>query len=111
MAAERYQLPAPEHQRNRGRFDMGKLKGELQTALMTAMKARDSQRRNAIRLLQSAIKQFGNRQPQPNWTTTAVLRILQREEAKQRRETIQRIAKRRGALTTPPTARYRVGAD
>lgn len=62
------------------------LKQELQSALKDAMRAKDRERRNAIRLLQSAIKQAevdGRKELDDN----AILDIL-RKEAKKRRETI-----------------------
>ncbi|MCY3917053.1 MAG: GatB/YqeY domain-containing protein [Chloroflexi bacterium] len=65
---------------------MQNLKQELQTALKTAMKAKDSDRRNAIRLLQSAIKQ-AEIDGRAELGDDAVMDIL-RKEAKKRRETI-----------------------
>ena len=65
---------------------MSGIKTQLQDELKAAMRARDSQRRNAIRLLQSAIKQV-EIDSRSQLDDEAVLRILQRE-AKQRRETI-----------------------
>ncbi len=65
---------------------MNNLKTELQTALKDAMKARDSDRRNAIRLLQSAIKQ-AEIDSRAELDNDAVMSILQKE-AKKRRETI-----------------------
>lgn len=65
---------------------MQDLKQTLQTALKDAMRAKDSQRRNAIRLLQSAIKQV-EIDSQTTLDDDAVLNIL-RKEAKKRRETI-----------------------
>jgi len=65
---------------------MQNLKQELQNALKTAMKAKDSDRRNAIRLLQSAIKQ-AEIDGRVNLDDDAVRDIL-RKEAKKRRETI-----------------------
>ena len=65
---------------------MQNLKQALQTALKTAMKAKDSDRRNAIRLLQSAIKQ-AEIDGRAELDDDAVLDIL-RQEAKKRRETI-----------------------
>lgn len=65
---------------------MRNLKQELQSALKDAMRAKDRERRNAIRLLQSAIKQAevdGRKELDDN----AILDIL-RKEAKKRRETI-----------------------
>ena len=65
---------------------MKNLKTELQTALKDAMKARDSDRRNAIRLLQSAIKQ-AEIDSRAELDNDAVMSILQKE-AKKRREAI-----------------------
>ena len=65
---------------------MQNLKQELQTALKTAMKAKDRDRRNAIRLLQSAIKQ-AEIDGRAELDDDAVMDIL-RKEAKKRRETI-----------------------
>ncbi len=65
---------------------MQNLKQELQAALKTAMKAKDSDRRNAIRLLQSAIKQ-AEIDGRAELDDDAVREIL-RKEAKKRRETI-----------------------
>ena len=65
---------------------MQDVKQGLQAALKDAMKARDSERRNAIRLLQSAIKQ-AEVDGQTSLDSEAVLDILRRE-AKKRRETI-----------------------
>lgn len=65
---------------------MNNLKTELQTALKDAMKARDSDRRNAIRLLQSAIKQ-AEIDSRAELNDDAVMSILQKE-AKKRREAI-----------------------
>ncbi len=65
---------------------MQDLKQELQTALKTAMKAKDSDRRNAIRLLQSAIKQ-AEIDGRAELDDDAMMDIL-RKEAKKRRETI-----------------------
>jgi len=64
---------------------MSVLKAELQSALKEAMKAKDSQRRNAIRLLNSAIKQveIDTRTPLDDEGVQAVLQ----KEAKQHRET------------------------
>lgn len=61
-------------------------KQQLQVALKDAMKAKDSERRNAIRLLQSAIKQV-EIDERKSLDDEAVLDILRRE-AKKRRETI-----------------------
>lgn len=65
---------------------MSKLKVQLQSALKEAMKAKDSRRRNAIRLLNSAIKQveIDTRAALDDEGVQAVLQ----KEAKQHRETI-----------------------
>ena len=68
---------------------MQNLKLELQTALKDAMKAKDKDRRNAIRLLQSAIKQ-AEVDGQAELDDEAILDIL-RKEAKKRRETISEL--------------------
>jgi hypothetical protein len=65
---------------------MRNLKQELQSALKDAMKAKDSERRNAIRLLQSAIKQ-AEVDGRAELDDEAIVDIL-RKEAKKRRETI-----------------------
>lgn len=65
---------------------MQDVKQALQGALKDAMRAKDSQRRNAIRLLQSAIKQV-EIDSQASLDDESVLDIL-RKEAKKRRETI-----------------------
>ena len=62
------------------------LKQKLQTALKDAMKAQDRDRRNAIRLLQSAIKQ-AEIDGRAELDDDAIMDILRRE-AKKRRETI-----------------------
>ena len=65
---------------------MSELKRQLQTALKDAMRAKDRQRRDAIRLLNSAIKQveIDSRSPLDD---AGVMQVLQRE-AKKHRETI-----------------------
>ena len=68
---------------------MKDLKLELQTALKDAMKAKDSERRNAIRLLQSAIKQ-AEVDGRAELDDDAIMDILRRE-AKKRRETISEL--------------------
>lgn len=68
---------------------MAKLKTELQTALKNAMKAKDRERRNAIRLLQSAIKQ-AEIDGRAELDDEAIRDILRRE-AKKRRETISEL--------------------
>ena len=65
---------------------MSNLKGQLQDALKGAMRAKDKERRNAIRLLQSAIKQVEIDEREA-LDDARILDILQRE-AKKRRETI-----------------------
>ena len=65
---------------------MQNLKQELQSALKDAMKAKDSERRNAIRLIQSAIKQ-AEVDGRAELGNDAIMDIL-RKEAKKRRETI-----------------------
>lgn len=68
---------------------MENLKQELQNALKLAMRARDRDRRNAIRLLQSAIKQ-AEIDGRVELDDAAVRDILQKE-AKKRRETISEL--------------------
>ena len=68
---------------------MRDLKRELQTALKNAMKAKDSDRRNALRLLQSAIKQ-AEIDGRAELDDEAIMDIL-RKEAKKRRETIDEL--------------------
>ena len=68
---------------------MPSLKQKLQDSLKDAMKAKDSERRNAIRLLQSAIKQV-EIDERTALNDEAVLDIL-RKEAKKRRETISEL--------------------
>ena len=65
---------------------MQDVKQKLQGALKDAMRAKDSDRRNAIRLLQSAIKQV-EVDSRTTLDDDGVLDIL-RKEAKKRRETI-----------------------
>ena len=65
---------------------MTDLKQTLQTALKEAMKARDKNRRDAIRLLQSAVKQ-AEIDSRAELDNDAVMNILQKE-AKKRREAI-----------------------
>lgn len=64
---------------------------QLNAALKEAMKNKDSERRNVIRLLQSAIKQV-EIDTQQELDAAAVVEILQRE-AKKRRETIEEAEK------------------
>ena len=68
---------------------MGNLKSDLQRALKDAMKAKDRERRDAIRLLHSAIKQV-EIDEQKELDDDGVLGILQKQ-AKQRRETISEL--------------------
>lgn len=68
---------------------MQNLKQELQNALKIAMKAKDSERRDAIRLLQSAIKQ-AEIDGRSELDDDAIMDILRRE-AKKRRETISEL--------------------
>ena len=70
---------------------MGKLKQDLQSALKEAMKAKDRDRRNALRLMQSAIKQ-AEVDGRAELDDEAVRDILRRE-AKKRRETIDELEK------------------
>ena len=65
---------------------MSDLKQQLQVALKAAMKAKDSDRRNAIRLLNSAIKQV-EVDARDELDDEGVLKVLQKE-AKKHRETI-----------------------
>ncbi len=66
-------------------------KQQLQDALKAAMRAKDRPRRDAIRLLQSAIKQV-EIDERKSLDDDAVLAILRRE-AKKRRETIAELEK------------------
>lgn len=68
---------------------MENLKQQLQTALKTAMKAKERDRRNAIRLLQSAIKQ-AEIDGRADLDDDGIMDIL-RKEAKKRRETISEL--------------------
>ncbi|MCY4464522.1 MAG: GatB/YqeY domain-containing protein [Chloroflexi bacterium] len=68
---------------------MSSTKARLTDELKVAMRSRDNQRRNAIRLLQSAIKQV-EIDSRSTLDDEAELRILRRE-AKQRRETISEL--------------------
>ena len=88
LAIRREQIGREQRLRRRRRESqvMQNLKQELQSALKTAMKAKDSDRRNAIRLLQSAIKQ-AEIDGRADLDDDAVREIL-RKEAKKRRETI-----------------------
>ena len=65
---------------------MSSLKQQLQIALKEAMKSKDHERRNAIRLLNSAIKQV-EIDDRRELDDEAVLAVLQ-QEAKKHRETI-----------------------
>ena len=68
---------------------MTDLKQQLQDALKQAMRAKDKERRDAIRLLQSAIKQVEIDERGP-LDDARIQDILQRE-AKKRRETIEEL--------------------
>lgn len=68
---------------------MSNLKRQLQESLKEAMKAKDKERRNAIRLLHSAIKQV-EIDERMALDDEAVLGIIRRE-AKKRRETISEL--------------------
>ena len=65
---------------------MSDLKQQLQVALKAAMKTKDSDRRNAIRLLNSAIKQV-EVDARDELDDEGVLKVLQKE-SKKHRETI-----------------------
>lgn len=69
-----------------GKPAMTSIKQILQTALKEAMKARDKNRRDTIRLLQSAVKQ-AEIDSRAEIDNDAVMNILQKE-AKKRREAI-----------------------
>ena len=69
---------------------MNSLKQQLQIALKEAMKKKDHERRNAIRLLNSAIKQV-EIDDRRELDDEAVLAVLQKE-AKKHRETIAELA-------------------
>ena len=69
--------------------NMKDLKQELQNALKIAMKAKDSERRDAIRLLQSAVKQ-AEIDGRSELDDDAIMGILRRE-AKKRREAISEL--------------------
>lgn len=68
---------------------MENLKQELQSSLKDAMKNKDKERRDVLRLLQSAIKQV-EIDDQTELDNNAVEQILQKE-AKKRRETISEL--------------------
>ncbi len=68
---------------------MENLKQELQSSLKEAMKSKDKERRDVLRLLQSAIKQV-EIDEQTELDNDAVEEILQKE-AKKRRETISEL--------------------
>lgn len=70
---------------------MENLKQELQGSLKDAMKSKDKERRDVLRLLQSAIKQV-EIDEQTELDNDAVEQILQKE-AKKRRETISELEK------------------
>lgn len=85
---------------------MTSIKAKLNDELKAAMRARDSQRRNAIRLVQSAIKQV-EIDSRSALDEDAELRILRRE-AKQRRETIGEL-EAAGRADEAADARYELG--
>jgi len=86
---------------------MTRIKSELNEALKAAMRARDRQQRDAIRLLQSAIKQVEIDQ-RGALDEAAILGILRRE-AKKRRETIAELESiGRGAAATGERAELAV---
>ena len=85
---------------------MSSIKASLNDELKAAMRARDSQRRNAIRLLQSAIKQV-EIDTRSALDDEAALKILRRE-AKQRRETISELEAAERADDADDT-RYELG--
>ena len=85
---------------------MSSIKASLNDELKTAMRARDSQRRNAIRLLQSAIKQV-EIDTRSALDDEAALKILRRE-AKQRRETISEL-EAAGRADDADDTRYELG--
>lgn len=70
---------------------MDNLKDALQTSLKDAMRAKDSERRNVIRLVQSAIKQV-EVDERKELDNDDVMSILQKE-AKKRRESIVELEK------------------
>lgn len=70
---------------------MDNLKDALQTSLKEAMRAKDSERRNVIRLVQSAIKQV-EVDERKELDNDDVMSILQKE-AKKRRESIVELEK------------------
>ncbi|MCY4146717.1 MAG: GatB/YqeY domain-containing protein [Chloroflexi bacterium] len=85
---------------------MTSLTARLNDELKAAMRARDSQRRNAIRLLQSALKQV-EIDTRSALDAEAELTILRRE-AKQRRETISEL-EAAGRADATVDARYELG--
>ncbi len=70
---------------------MENLKQELQNALKEAMRNKEKERRNVIRLVQSAVKQV-EVDEQTELDNDAVMKILQKE-AKKRRESIAELEK------------------
>ena len=70
---------------------MSTAKQQLQSALKSAMRAKDRPRRDAIRLLQSAIKQVEIDQRET--LDEAAVQDILRREAKKRRETISELQK------------------
>ncbi len=85
---------------------MSSIQTRLNDELKAAMRARDSQRRNAIRLLQSAIKQV-EIDTQSALDDEAAQKILRRE-AKQRRETISEL-EAAGRAGDADETRYELG--
>lgn len=85
---------------------MSSITARLNDELKTAMRARDSQKRNAIRLLQSALKQV-EIDTRSALDAEAELKILRRE-AKQRRETISEL-EAAGRADEAADARYELG--
>ncbi len=85
---------------------MSNSKNQLQDALVQAMKSKNRERRDAIRLLQSAIKQVEIDQ-QTSLDDDAVIDILRRE-AKKRRETIAEL-ERAGREADAAAERFALG--
>lgn len=85
---------------------MPSITARLNDELKAAMRARDNQRRNAIRLLQSALKQV-EIDTRSDLDEEAELKLLRRE-AKQRRETINEL-EAAGRADDAAEARYELG--
>ena len=85
---------------------MSKLKTQLQSALKDAMRAKDIERRNAIRLLNSAIKQV-EIDSRNALDDDGVQTVLQKE-AKKHRETIAELDSA-GRADEAASARYELG--